>query len=124
KLITASRLAEKLFDELIEECREEGSLDRKQVASDSSAVNAYEKKNPKSNLSKKDATWGSKFDSHGNKITWFGYKVHLAVDTKSELPIALEVTPAHVNDGDLGPALMENAARSVPDTLRYVMMDG
>lgn len=122
--ITARGLAEKLFADLVEECREEGILDGKHVAIDSTAVDAYEKKKPKSNLSKKNATWGSKFDSHGNKITWFGYKVHLAVDTKSELPIALEVTPAHVNDGDLGPALMEKAARSVPDTFRYVMMDG
>ncbi|MGG3865064.1 hypothetical protein ABEU96_23755 [Aneurinibacillus aneurinilyticus] len=28
------------------------------------------------------------------------------MDTESELPIAVEVTPAHVNDGDMGPALM------------------
>ncbi|WP_397386810.1 transposase [Paenibacillus sp. MMS20-IR301] len=33
--------------------------------------------------------------------------MHLSVDTKSELPIALNVTPAHVNDGDEGPTLMK-----------------
>ncbi|WP_375105451.1 hypothetical protein ACDZ28_31480 [Paenibacillus sp. RS8] len=30
----------------------------------------------------------------------------MVVDTKSELLMALKVTPAHVNDGDKGPALM------------------
>ncbi|MEK4059839.1 transposase [Paenibacillus sp. FSL H3-0321] len=48
-----------------------------------------------------------KLDTFGNKVKWFGYKLHLAVDTKSELPIALNVTPAHVNDGDKGPLLMK-----------------
>ena len=57
-----------------------------------------------------NATWGAKLDSFGNKITWFGYKIHLAVDTASELPVALEVTPAHVNDGDMGPPLIEKVA--------------
>jgi len=28
----------------------------------------------------------------GNKLTWFAYKIHLAVDTKSELPVALGAT--------------------------------
>lgn len=53
-----------------------------------------------------NANWGAKFDTFGNKVKWFGYKLHLAVDAKSELPMALQVTPAHVNDGDEGPALM------------------
>src|SRR5690606_39346172 len=77
--ITARGLAEKLFADFVEACREEGILDGKHVAIDSTAVDVYEKKKPKSNLSKTNATWGSKFDSHGNKITWCGYKIHLAV---------------------------------------------
>ncbi|MGI5911597.1 MAG: transposase [Syntrophomonadaceae bacterium] len=31
-------------------------------------------------------------------MTWFGYKLHLAVDTASELPVAFELTPANIND--------------------------
>lgn len=32
-------------------------------------------------------------------------KIHLAVETKSELPVALKVTTAHIKDGDMGPPL-------------------
>ncbi|MCT9925472.1 transposase, partial [Enterococcus faecalis] len=70
-----------------------------------------------------NATWGAKFDTYGNKITWFGYKIHLAVDTESELPIAVEVTPAHVNDGDMGPALMNKAAEVSNTDIEFIMMD-
>ncbi len=71
------------------------------------AIDAYEKKQPKSRCQGTgNASWGAKLDSFGNKITWFGYKLHLAVDADSELPVALEVTPAHVNDGDMAPHLM------------------
>ncbi len=75
------------------------------MAVDSAAIHAYEKKQPKrkSELTG-NANWGAKFDSFGNKVKWFGYKLHLAVDTASELPMALSVTPAHVNDGDMAPA--------------------
>jgi len=41
-----------------------------------------------------DATWGYKTE----KYTFYGYKVHLMVDTKSQLPLAIEVTPAHESD--------------------------
>lgn len=82
-------------------------MDGQHVAIDNAAIDAYEKKQPKSrSIHTGNANWGAKFDSFGNKLTWFGYKMHLAVDTFSELPIAVEVTPAHVNDGDVAPDLM------------------
>lgn len=37
-----------------------------------------------------NADWGVKLDSF-NKITWIGYKIHLAVDTASEMPMVLEI---------------------------------
>lgn len=63
------------------------------------------------------------FDSFGNKLSWFGYKIHLAVDTNSELPMALKVTPAHINDGDMGPVLMEQVAARRLTKVDFVMMD-
>lgn len=71
-----------------------------------------------------NAAWGAKLDSFGNKLTWFGYKVHLAIDTESELPVALEVTPAHINDGDMGPPLVENiASQGFIDRVEYILED-
>lgn len=123
--VTQKKLAEKLFRELVTQCRHEGVIQGHHIAIDSTAIEAYEKKQPKSRCQHTGhASWGAKYDTFGNKITWFGYKIHLAVDTESELPVALEVTPAHVNDGDLGPQLIDEAAAQVQDDLQYVIMDG
>ncbi|QCT02408.1 transposase IS4 family protein [Paenibacillus algicola] len=102
--LTKKNLAKQLFDDLVNRCRQEGVIDGSHVAIDSAAIQAYEKKNPESKSEQTGhANWGAKFDSFGNKVTWFGYKLHLAVDTQSELPLALEVTPADVNDGEMAP---------------------
>jgi IS5 family transposase len=123
--ITEKNLAERLFVDLVEQCKNEGIINGNHVAIDSTAIHSYEKKQPKSRRQETgNASWGAKFDSFGNKIAWFGYKLHLAVDTLSELPIALEVTPAHVNDGDMGPALIEKVSTRLKQPIDYVMMDG
>ena len=100
----------KLFYDLVHQCHEEDIILGDTIALDSTAIDAYEKKISKSKLDSVNATWEAKFDSFKNKLCGFGYKIHLAVDTVSELPVALEVTPAHINDGDMGPPLLESLA--------------
>lgn len=120
--LTKKDLAKQLFDDLVKRCRQEGIIDGSHVAIDSAAVHAYEKKQPKKKSEQTgNANWGAKFDSFGNKITWFGYKLHLAVDTNSELPLALEVTPANVNDGEMAPSLIEKV--SAEARVRFFMLD-
>ncbi|WP_307449569.1 transposase [Paenibacillus sp. V4I3] len=46
-------------------------------------------------------------------MTWFGYKLHLAVDTKSELPLA--------NDGEKAPDLIEQVATRT--NTRFFILD-
>jgi len=124
-LITEKRLAEHLFHDLVKQCYDEGIIAGDKIAIDSTAIDAYEKKRPKSQQDGINARWGAKFDSFKNKLTWFGYKLHLAVDTESELPIALEVTPAHVNDGDMGPPLVKDiASRGSIDKVDFILEDG
>lgn len=122
--LTRKGLAEQLFLDLVRLCQSEGIIKGNHLAIDSAAIEAYEKKQPKSRSEQTgNANWGAKFDSFGNKLSWFGYKIHLAVDTKSELPMALEVTPAHINDGDMGPVLMEQVAARRLTKVDFVMMD-
>jgi len=45
-------------------------------------------------LPDRDARWGYK----DKEYLFFGYKVHLIVDAKSQLPLDVKVTPA--NEGD------------------------
>lgn len=70
-----------------------------------------------------NANWSAKYDTFGNKLAWFGYKIHLAVDTASELPVALEVTPAHVYDGEMAIPLVQSVVENYNWTVKYVMMD-
>jgi transposase, IS5 family len=49
--------------------------------------------------------------------------MHLSVDTKSELPMAIEVTPAHMNDGDVAPQLIEQVNQCVKTKIEYLIMD-
>lgn len=120
--MTQKGIAQRLFEDLVTRCQKAEIIDGTHVAVDRAAINAYEKKEPKrkSELTGKP-NWGAKFDTFGNKVKWFGYKLHLAVDAKSELPMALKVTPAHINDGDEGPALMNLVA--VKSKAKFFMLD-
>ncbi|MDK2821258.1 MAG: hypothetical protein PWP31_1223 [Clostridia bacterium] len=110
---------------MVKQCYDEGIVVGEIVAIDSTAIDAYERKKPKSRQNNENATWGAKFDSFGNKLTWFGYKIHLAVDAYSELPVALEVILAHVNDGDMGPSLVENIAfQGFMDKVNFIVEVG
>ncbi|WP_206922284.1 transposase, partial [Alicyclobacillus suci] len=53
----------------------------------------------------------------------FGYKFHLAVDTASELPVALDVTPANVFDGEMAAPLLEHVVTTHGWKIDFVMMD-
>ena len=69
------------------------------LAVDSTGINAFVSKVKENYESDKDAKWGFlKKDKKGNKILFYGYKVHLFVDCKSELPLAFVVLPANVHD--------------------------
>ena len=125
KQLVEKNVLETLFYDLVRQCRAEGIIKDANLAIDSSAIEAYEKKKTKTKCKDSpNATWGAKYDTFRNKITWFGYKIHLAVDADTDLPVAVEVTGAHVNDGDMAPILIEKAlSTSQEDKLKYVMMD-
>jgi len=104
--LSKSGCLEKLYLQLLDKANQLDLLDCKTTAIDASKLKSYERAKPKSHIDKNNfdtPNWSAKFDSFKNKITWFGWKVHLAVDTKSELPIAVTVTPA--NEADCNQAL-------------------
>nr|WP_281172608.1 transposase [Aneurinibacillus terranovensis] len=119
--LTKKNLAKQLFEELVKRCQQDGIIDGSTLRS-IALPSMLTRRNPKrkSELTG-HANWGAKLDSFGNKVTWFGYKLHMAVDTKSDLPLALEVTPAHVNDGEMAPGLMDKVAAQ--KTTRFFLLD-
>ncbi len=69
----------------------------KGIAVDASTVSSWS--NPdKPVVSDPEASWTGKQGKGGKKQWWFGYKLHLAVDARYELPIAATFTTASDHD--------------------------
>jgi len=126
-VISDSDVLQQYFQELVEQLRELKVIDNEYAAIDASKLESKERAEPKKNI-EQDGTcpdWGSKKDSHGNQITWFGWKVHISVDCKSELPLAVEVTPASRPDGLEALSLVEQTTHSLDkkDQPKYWAME-
>ena len=76
-----------------------------ELAGDGKAIQTYAKKSAKKegNRGDREANWGVKKYTEStndkgekiiNKKSWFGYRLHLVVDVKYELPVAYKVTQA------------------------------
>ncbi len=59
-----------------------------------------------------DAQWGAKSKDY----IFFGYKVHLIVDAKSQLPLDVKVTPANEGDSPQAKPLLKGAREKHPET--------
>ena len=72
-----------------------------------------------------DAKWGKKrYYSEDNKllkvVTFLGFKLHVIVDAKYEIPLAIIVTPGNVNDVTQLLPLMEELKQNNPELLKRV----
>lgn len=103
KLMKKQQGIDRMFDELIGELKKFLPELGKHVAIDSKKIESYAKgkRNPEDS-SDPEAEWGYKTykgkradGSIWEKISsWFGYKLHLLVDTTYELPVGYKVTKA------------------------------
>jgi len=82
-------------------------LDARTVALDATFIEAYSRRDPKdSRHGLSDIEAGLR--KQGGNVT-LGYGVHLAADTKSEMPLAVVVEPANVNEKKAAPTLLNKA---------------
>lgn len=110
----------------------------KSVAIDSKWVwSSANKKSNRENAdgrSESDATWGIKeyYGTHKDGTSWntkkkcFGFKMHVLVDTKYELPIAFVLSNASGSDLTYGKKLMEELKNKRPHVIaacKYFMAD-
>lgn len=120
-----------MFETLVEELARLLPDFGRSLAVDSKAVESFGKPNSKvsgDGRRESDADWGKKtyrgVDANGRaweKVkSWFGYKIHLLVDARYELPVGVEVTCASSSDmkhllplvkqtGERHPQLLERA---------------
>lgn len=68
----------------------------------------------------KSCDWGAKYDSHGNKMTWRGYKLH--IDTMDgDIPVSTYLTSASMHDSQAAIPLMQMSHERVVSL--YDLMD-
>jgi transposase len=123
--LTESDCLETLFDSLVKQADEMMLLDLSAVAIDSSKMEAYEKSVPRKKIVQDGnaADWGIKSDTDGNRIKWFGYKLHIVTDVKSGLPIAIKVTPANIHDSSVVVELLDLCSKDIHSKIAYYLMD-
>lgn len=126
-LISESEALEEDFKQLISKAKNLNIVDGTDIAIDSTKLDSFEKAQPKSKM-KNDGispNWGKKKDTDGNDVKWFGWKLHILADCKSELPLAIEITPASVNDGIVAVPLIKKFKESYGETfnVKHCIMD-
>lgn len=100
---------EEIFHNLVMKAKELNIIDGNHVSIDSTKLDSYEAAKPKKDIPDdgSNPNWGMKRDTNGNNIRWFGWKLHILCDSKSELPLSLMMTPASTYDGTVAIPLIE-----------------
>lgn len=105
-VIKCKKEMEETFEVLVDYMYENLEGFGESLAGDGKAIESYARKNGKKAKDKRgdsEANWGVKkytesTNEKGEKVikktSWFGYRLHLIVDTKYELPVAYRVTQA------------------------------
>ena len=126
KKLTDTPDLQQVFDDLVQRAYSLGIIKGTEIAIDASKIDAYEKTVPRNKVIKDGdhADWGSKQDTAGNQITWFGYKLHAAVDAASELPVAITITPANKHDVTQALPLVELVRKQCPQSHYFIMDKG
>lgn len=125
-LFNETSLIEKMFNELVKKCHELLPDFGKHMAIDSKALPSFASGKSKRTTidcrGERDADWGKKkysgIDETGKTwkktVAWFGFKLHLIVDSIYELPLAYDVTAASASDVKEGKSLVLRAKRLHP----------
>ena len=109
-----------LFHDLVIKAKKLGIIDGDHVSIDSTKLNSYEAAIPKKDIidDGSNPNWGVKRDTNGNNIRWFGWKLHILCDSKSELPLDIMVTPASNYDGTVALPLIKQFFGNYKDNFK------
>jgi len=127
-LYKESSLITKMFDDLVEACRKVLPGFGKNLALDGKAIPSFAVKPgsiPNDRRGDHDADWGKHvYRGVGNngkpweKVkSWFGYTLHLLIDSTYGLPVNFTVTRASMSEIKIAPVLIESTDRSHPELI-------
>jgi len=112
---------EKIMNLMVEELVEGGVIDGETVVMDATFIKAYSKREPHDNSrgsSDPDARVG-----RSGKTYELGYKVHIAADSESELPIAFIVAPANENEKKHAYKLLDKTLEATKGRVKKLVAD-
>ena len=129
KLIKHEAEINRMFDELVEKLTKLLPDFGKYLAIDGKAIqslaNGKKSKKAKDCRSDHDADWGVKVYKGKNKdgsnyqkvVSWFGYKLHLVVDSNYELPVAYEITKASAAEQPMAHEILSDLREFHPEII-------
>jgi transposase len=112
---------ERLMEAIVDKLRDAGIVKGEIVVCDATFIQAYSKRDPKDDsrgYSDPDARVG-----RAEKGYRLGYKLHLAVDANSDLPLAVLAAPANENEKKHAPKLIEKAIHATHRKVRVLVAD-
>lgn len=125
--LSSCKELENEFKSLVLKAKKLGIINGTNIAIDATKLDAFEKAVPQSKTKNdgKSPNWGNKKGTDGNKVRWFGYKLHILADCKSELPLNIIVSPASDSDGIYAIPLIEDFKESYGSIFspKYFIMD-
>lgn len=120
KRVGARRL-QRIMNKLLEELFKGGLISGETVVLDATFVKAYSRRDPHDNSRGKsdpEARVG-----RDGKTYELGYKLHIATDAKSELPIAVIAASANENEKKHAPALFRKAWKATEQRMKTFIAD-
>ena len=109
------------MNKLLKELLKRGAIGGETVVLDATFVKAYSRRDPHEN-SRGKSDPEARVGRNG-KTFELGYKLHVAVDAKSELPIAIIVASANDNEKKHAPALLEKAFKATEGRVKLLVAD-
>jgi len=112
---------ERIMGGLVDELLKGGLIIGKTVVMDATFIKAYSKRDPHEN-SRGGSDPQARVGRNG-KTYALGYKLHIAVDAKSELPLAVIVASANDNEKKHAPPLLEKTLKATKGRVKLVVAD-
>ena len=112
---------ERIMGGLVDELLKRGLIIGKIVVMDATFIKAYSKRDPHEN-SRGGSDPRARVGRNG-KTYELGYKLHIAIDAKSELPLAVIVASANDNEKKHAPVLLEKTLKATKRLVKLVVAD-
>lgn len=112
---------EKIMNSMVKELLKGKLISGKTVVLDATFIKAYSKRDPHEN-GRGGSDPQARVGRNG-KTFELGYKLHIAVDAKSELPLAVIAAPANDNEKKHAPELLEKALKATKRQMKVLVAD-